>query len=117
MIHYGHLDSLYYQAVKEGRKVYELRVYDAERRKMHTGDTWVFSMRDGQAPPLTTMITEMARYNSFHDAVEATGYEQLLPQATNGAEATAIYNGFNNGHYEIDAQIHGVVRFRLCVVS
>jgi ASC-1-like (ASCH) protein len=46
IIHEGKLKEEYYTSVKEGKKIYEVRVNDDKRRKMKVGDIWIFSHND-----------------------------------------------------------------------
>jgi len=113
-IHNGQLESPYYEAVRDGVKIYEVRVYDDKRKIMNIGDSWVFThSTDKTLPPFTTTIVGIKIYKSFEDAVNETGPIQLLPQIDNVEEAIKIYEGFNNGKYKTDAITYGVVRFTL----
>ena len=113
----GTLQSPYYEYVRDGKKIYEMRVNDDKRRKMNIGDKWKFThATDETLPQFETQIMDKKIYKSFEDAIDETGFEKLLPNAKSKEEAIKIYNAFNNGHYEIDAKKYGVVRFTLKVI-
>jgi ASC-1-like (ASCH) protein len=114
MEHESNLQTPYYEFVRDGVKIYELRVNDEKRQKMKEGDTWVFShSSDKELPRYKTKITEVKLFVSFESAIDDTGYEQLLPEAKSVEEAVVTYNGFGDGAYERDAKKYGVVRFKL----
>ena len=113
-VHEGKLQSPYYEYIRDGVKIYELRVYDDKRKKIKVGDEWVFKHNDdNELPEIRTKITDIKIYISFEKAIEDTGYEKLLPNAKSNEEAIKIYNAFDNGNYEKNAKEHGVVRFTL----
>jgi ASC-1-like (ASCH) protein len=116
-IHAGKLQSPYYEYIRDGVKIYELRVYDEKRQKMNVGDEWIFEHNtDKTLPKIRTKITDKKIYKSFEEAIDNTGFEKLLPQVKTKEEAIKIYNAFDNGGYEKNAKIYGVVRFTLLCV-
>ena len=115
-IHEGKLQSPYYEYIRDGVKIYEMRVNDEKRQKMQIGDIWNFthnSLPITSAPKYSTKIIDKKIYNSFEDAINDTGFNALLPNATSNEEAVKIYNAFGDGAYEREAKHYGVVRFTL----
>lgn len=112
--HAGRLDFPYFEYVRDGVKKYEMRVNDDKRRKMNVADTWIFTSPI-HTEPIKTLITEKKIYKSFREAISDKGYKNLLPNATSLEEAIKIYNAFDNGNYERDAETMGVVCFTLKV--
>jgi ASC-1-like (ASCH) protein len=111
------LQSPYYEYIRDGIKIYEMRVNDEKRQKMNIGDIWKFNhVHDETLPSYHTKIIDKKIYKSFEEAIEETGYEKLLPNATSKEESITIYNTFDNGNYEKDAKKYGVVRFSLEVM-
>lgn len=116
-VHEGKLQSPYYEYVRDGVKIYELRVNDEKRQRMNEGDIWMFSHSDDQSlPKYKARILEKKTYDSFESAIEDTGHNQLLPDVDSVENSIKIYNGFGNGSYEREAKIYGVVRFKLEVI-
>jgi ASC-1-like (ASCH) protein len=119
-IHDGKLQSPYYEYIRDGVKIYEMRVNDEKRQKMQIGDIWTFvhnSKPLNEAPKYSTQIVGKKMYDTFEAAINDTGYKQLLPNATSTEESINIYNAFGDGAYERDAKIHGVVRFTLRFIA
>jgi ASC-1-like (ASCH) protein len=112
----GKLQSPYYDAIRDGIKIYEVRVNDEKRKKMKVGDYWNFRHNDDpDLPIIRTRIIEIKLYDSFADAIQNTGYAKLLPQVGSINEAIITYENFDNGNYKRDAEKYGVIRFKLCV--
>jgi ASC-1-like (ASCH) protein len=110
------LQTPYYEYIKDGTKIYEMRVNDEKRQKMNIGDIWKFKHAvDETLPQYNTRIIDKKIYKSFEEAINETGYEKLLPNTKTKDEAIKIYNAFDNGNYELDAKKYGVVCFRLQV--
>jgi len=113
----GKLQSPYYEYIRDGIKIYEMRINDEKRQKMNVGDIWKFKhMTDETLPQYNTKIVDKKIYESFEEAIEDTGYEKLLPNANSKEEAIQIYNAFDNGNFELEAKKYGVVRFTLEVI-
>ncbi len=108
------LKSPYYEAVRDGIKIYEVRCYDEARKKMNVDDNWNFNHNDdSNLPIIKTKIVEIKLYPNFRSAIEETGYKSLLPEALSIEEAISIYESFDNGNYKKNGELFGVVRFKL----
>lgn len=82
----------YYDAIKTGKKQFEVRVYDDKRQQMKVGDLWVFSHNDKlELPKIKTKIVQIKIYKTFSDAIKETGVNNLLPQITDDEEGIKIY--------------------------
>ena len=112
------LQEPYYTYIKDGIKIYELRVNDEKRKKMKIGNIWKFKNANNEnLPEYNTMITDKKIYKSFEEAIEKTSYKKLLPNSKSIKEAIKTYNAFDNGMYELDAKKYGVVCFKLKVIK
>lgn len=112
------LQEPYYSYIKNGIKIYEMRVNDEKRRKMKIGNIWKFKNANNEnLPEFNTKIIDKKIYNSFEEAIKKVGYKKLLPNCKSIEEAIKTYNAFDNGMYEIDAKKYGVVCFRLKVIK
>ena len=112
------LQEPYYTYIKNGIKIYELRVNDEKRKKMKIGDIWKFKNANNEnLPEYNTKIIDKKIYKSFEEAIKKKGYKKLLPNSKSISEAIKTYNAFDNGLYEIDAKKYGVVCFKLKVIK
>jgi ASC-1-like (ASCH) protein len=112
------LQEPYYTYIKDGIKIYELRVNDEKRKKMKIGDIWKFKNANNEnLPEYNTKIIDKKIYKSFEEAIKKKGYKKLLPNSKSISEAIKTYNAFDNGMYEVDAKKYGVVCFKLKVIK
>jgi ASC-1-like (ASCH) protein len=112
------LQEPYYTYIRDGIKIYELRVNDEKRKKMKIGDIWKFKNANNEKlPEFNTKIIDKKIYKSFEEAIKKVGYKKLLPNSKSISEAIKTYNAFDNGMYEVDAKKYGVVCFKLKVIK
>ncbi len=62
MEHHMNLHEAPFRMIRSGRKIYELRLYDEKRRKIHVGDTILFTCG---AEQLTAEVAGMHVFASF----------------------------------------------------
>ena len=112
------LQEPYYTYIKNGIKIYEMRINDEKRKKMKIGNIWKFKNANNEnLPEYNTRIIDKKIYKSFEEAIKKKGYKKLLPNSKSISEAIKTYNSFDNGMYEVDAKKYGVVCFRLKVIK
>lgn len=117
--HQGKLVDPHYSDVKNGSKIYEVRVNDPKRQKMKVGDNWTFSHNDKPELPLIhTKIVGIDLFDSFKAAIEDSGIQNVLPHAADLKSGIEMYNNFPHaeGTYRDGAEKYGVVRFKLEVL-
>ena len=113
--HSWNLDDIYYQFIKDGIKIYEIRVYDSKRKLINLGDTITFSNRDNlKAPLLSTKISEIKTYRDFSEALQDTHLAEVLPNVESFQEGLVLYESFphQEGTYKEGAEKYGVIRFK-----
>ena len=116
--HEGKLVSPHYEDILNGSKIYEVRVNDKKRQSMNVGDRWVFRhMDDPSLPPIYTKIIQKDLFDSFEQAIEDVGIENVLPNATSLEDGIKMYESFphKEGSYKDGAKKYGVVRFKIAV--
>ena len=117
--HQGKLADPHYDDIKNGSKIYEVRVNDPKRQKMKVGDNWTFKHNDDpDLPPIHTKIVNIDLFDSFEDAIEDSGIQNVLPHAADLESGIEMYNNFPHaeGTYRDGAKKYGVVRFKLEVL-
>jgi len=115
----GKLRDPYYENIKEGKKIYEVRVYDDKRKEMKVGDFWTFSHDNKKGmEKIKTIIVEIKIYKTFKEAIEDTDLSKLLPGVEDVNSAIKTYEEFPHdiGTYKEGAEKYGVVRFKLELV-
>lgn len=67
MIHQMGLYGEYFQAIKEGRKIVEVRLNDEKRRKIRIGDSIEFLKVPQQDEILKVHVSDLKKYETFED--------------------------------------------------
>lgn len=66
-VHKLNLSKIPFEAIESGSKTIESRLYDEKRKKIAVGDTIEFTNRDNPEQTITAIVTQLHRYNSFHE--------------------------------------------------
>lgn len=107
------LDTIYYDYILEGKKIYETRVYDDKRQKIKLKDVVLF--KDvGSKRTFKATITELSYFKTFKEAIESSGVKKILPNAKSVDDAIKLYEGFphSTGNYKKGAKKYGVLRLK-----
>ena len=115
MKHFMNLDTIYFNYIKNGIKLYETRVYDEKRQKLKLLDVIEFSDR-GSGNTFETQITELSWHSNFRDAISEVGVRKVLPNAKSLDDGIRIYEAFDNGNYKKNAKILGVLRMKFKLI-
>ena len=106
-----HLDTIYYNYIKDGKKIYETRVYDEKRQKLKLLD--IIEFKDRQSGDVfTATVVELAYFDNFREAIASVGVKKVLPNAKSLEDGISIYENFDNGNYKLNAQKFGVLRMK-----
>lgn len=107
------LDTIYFDYIKNGIKIYETRVYDKKRQSIKLLDIIKFKDR-GSNRTFNAEITELSWFLNFKDAIEEVGVKKVLPNAKSLSEAIKIYEQFphDEGTYKQAAKKYGVLRMK-----
>jgi len=106
------LDTIYFNYIKDGIKLYETRVYDKKRQELNLLDIIEFSDRNSKNT-FTAIITELSYFKNFKDAIEEVGIKKVLPNARSLKEGVKIYESFPHGEgatFKEGAAKYGVIR-------
>ena len=68
-----------FNAIKEGTKKIELRLYDEKRAKINLNDYIVFHRIDNEEETLKVKVVGLLRYNSFEDLFKYVDYNLSGP--------------------------------------
>ena len=111
MKHSMNLDTIYFDYILNGIKLYETRVYDEKRQKINLLDVIEFSDR-GSNRTFEAKITGLSWYSNFRDAISEVGVRKVLPNARSLDDGINIYEAFDNGNYKKNAKKYGVLRMK-----
>jgi len=117
--HTWHLDDPHFDNIKNGKKIYETRVYDKKRKEIKLGDTIIFTHRDNHdTPSYKTIVVEIKLFNDFKSAIKDCGIKKVLPNVNSLERGVKLYEKFPHGEggtFKDAAEKYGVVRFKLAV--
>jgi len=107
------LDTIYFDYILEGKKIYETRVYDEKRQKIKLKDVVLFK-DGGSKRTFKALITELSYFTTFKEAIEASGIKKVLPNAKSIDAGIKLYEAFphSSGNYKKGAQKYGVLRLK-----
>lgn len=70
MVHQMGLYGEYFDSIKEGKKMVEVRLNDDKRRKIKIGDTIEFIKVPEKSETLRAQVAELREYDTFKDMYE-----------------------------------------------
>ena len=105
------LDTIYFDYIKNGTKIYETRVYDEKRQKIQLLEEVTFLDR-GSKRKFKAKITELAWFPNFKKAIEPVGVKKVLPNVRSLADGVKTYEAFDGGNYKKNAKKFGVLRMK-----
>ena len=113
----------YYDLVRTGKKIYEVRINDEKRQKFQIGDFINIQYREKYEnnlikPDYIVQVTEKNLFNTFRDAITESGIENVLPGTINLEEGIRLYEtlAHRDGTYQEAALKYGVIRFKFRVI-
>lgn len=104
-----HLDEVYFNAIKDGKKIYETRVFDEKRQQIKLLDKIKFFDRNSKRT-FTKEVVELAYFSNFEDAIREVGIKKVLPNVRSLEEGVKLYESFPG--YREGAKKYGVLRIK-----
>ena len=86
------LDSLYFDLIQSGKKIYETRVYDKKRQEIQLLEKVTFVDRANPERSFQAYITELSYFKDFKSAIEEVGIKKVLPNAKSLKEGVELYH-------------------------
>ena len=117
VIHHLTVEKLYFDYICRGAKKVEGRIY-SDCQTWRVGDGIRFKPKGrGRKKCIQTTITNIVRYDSFQQMLEAVGVRVCLPQLRDHQLelGVAIYHGFVN--YKLRAKKHGVAALHIVLTE
>lgn len=111
--HEMNLDTIYFDFIKEGKKIYETRVYDEKRKDIKLLDVILFKDRSSDRT-FKAKIIELSYFKNFKNAIENSSLKKVLPNARSIAEGVKLYEKFphSTGTFKTGAKKFGVLRMK-----
>tara|TARA_Y100000389_G_C16963450_1_gene272166 strand:- start:51 stop:413 length:363 start_codon:yes stop_codon:yes gene_type:complete len=111
------LDSIYFNLIKNKKKLYETRVLDEKRKKINLLDVVEFKER-GTNRTFNGVITELSYFSNFKEAIIDCGLKKVMPNARSIDDAVTLYENFPHveGNYKKAAKKNGVLRMKFQLI-
>ena len=111
MTHSMKLKDPHFRNVLEGKKIYELRLYDEKRKAIKIGDVITMKHNEDTSNFYNVVVTGIKTYKSFKKAIKDSGFDKVIPDSSNLKDALQVY--LNIPNYSEGETQYGVVRFTL----
>lgn len=111
------LDTIYFDYILNKKKIYETRVNDPKRQKIHLLDTVTFKDRNSKRT-FKTLITELSYFKDFKSAIIDSGLKKVLPNAKTINDGIKLYESFphDEGTFKKGAKKYGVLRMKFEII-
>jgi len=108
------LDTIYFDYIRSGKKLYEIRIYDDKRKKIKLLDIITFRDRETKKT-FSAKIIELSYFPDFKSAISEVGIKKVLPNARSLKEGIDTYLNFPQ--YKEGSKKNGVLRMRFQLIK
>lgn len=114
MIHEMNLRSIYFDKIKVGEKIYEIRLNDEKRKLIDVGDVIVFKREPEKTETLKTVVKDLIYFDSFIEMSTTLPLEKVGFENKPLEEVVKIYHQFYSEEQE---QKYGVLAIKVEVIG
>ena len=110
MIHEMKLKAIYFNKIKNGQKIYEIRLNDEKRKLIDVGDVIIFKKEPELTENLQTIVKDLVYFKSFKEMVDTLPLEKIGFENLSKDEVESIYYSF----YSIENELkYGVIAIKV----
>jgi len=113
MIHNMNLRSIYFNKIKSGEKIYEIRLNDEKRQQIDVGDVVIFTNEENKADKLQTIVEDLIYFKSFDEMIETLPSKKIGFDNSDKITIKSIYRSFYSEENELK---YGVVAIKVKVI-
>lgn len=110
MEHEMKLRSEYFEKIKSGEKIFEIRLNDEKRQKISLGDDIVFKKEPELKEELKTKVKDLIVFESFEEMASLLPLRKVGFDGFSGKEVVEVYHQF---YSENDEKKFGVLAIRV----
>ena len=103
----------FFDKVKSGQKIYEVRLYDEKRQKICIGDTIIFKKMPDLIDGVVTKVVDVKRFENFEQMAQTLSIASLGFEKKNATQVSRFYRTI---YGKEDEKKYGVVVFKLELV-
>lgn len=110
MLHEMKLQSKYFDKIKSGEKIYEIRLNDEKRKIIDVGDTIIFSRETDLKEKITTIVQDLVYFASFEEMAQTLPAKKIGFENLDTKSIIDIYHTFYSSE---DEKKYGVVAIKV----
>ncbi len=110
MEHKLKLQAIYFDKIKSGEKIYEVRLNDEKRQQIKIGDTLLLLKEPELKTTLNFKVEDLIYFASFDALINALPLEKI---GFSGVSKIAVKNTYRQFYTEEDEKHYGVVAIKL----
>ncbi len=114
MKHDMKLKAIYFDKIKTGEKIYEIRLNDEKRRLINVGDVLIFNKEPELKEKIATEVKELVYFNSFEELLNTLPVEKIGFKSMDKQSIKDVYCQF---YSKEDENKYGVVAIKVQVIN
>lgn len=114
MTHEMKLRAIYFDKIKNGEKIYEIRLNDEKRQIIDVGDVIVFKKEPELSETINTIVKDLIYFESFDEMASTLPLEKVGFENQPLDEVVAIYHQF---YTKEDESKYGIVAIKVEVLK
>ena len=103
----------FFDQVKSGKKIYEIRLHDEKRQKIGVGDNIIFKKEPELIDGVIVRVVDVKRFNSFEDMARTLSLSSI---GFDNKNATQVARFYRTIYSKEDEKNYGVVAFKMELV-
>ena len=104
------LDAQFFDQVKSGKKIYEVRLYDEKRQKIGIGDNIIFKKQPELIDGVVVRVVDVKRFDTFEQMAMTLSLSSIGFDNKNASQVARVYRSFYSKEEE---KKYGVVAFNI----
>lgn len=114
MEHIMKLKAIYFDKIKCGEKIYEIRLNDEKRSLINIGDTLKFKKEPEQMEEITTKVEDLIHFKSFSEMLNILPLDMIGFKNESADKVLEIYRKFYSTQ---DEEKYGVLAIKVKVLK
>ena len=107
------LNPEFFDQVKSGKQIYEVRLYDEKRQKIGVGDTIIFKKMPELLEGVIVRVVDIKRFETFEQMAQTLSIASIGFEGKNASQVAWAYNRI---YTKADEKHYGVVAFKIEVI-
>ena len=108
------LREIYFDKIKSGEKIYEIRLFDDKRRLIKVGDEIIFRKEPDLSQTLKTTVKDLIVFKSFKDMLSFLSADEIGFKGFSKEKIESVYHSFYTTKDELN---YGVLAIEIEVLD